>query len=147
MWQEHPSERLRYWQNFRQELDSKSLDQAVKDVEHLWSYAPFVTNYLNTDQIKFWPTTWELLYENYYCGLAKALGIVYTLYLTNHRPELEIHIYNDATTKEQYNLVFVEQGKYVLNYLHDQVVNNKHISKSLQLRRIITIAELGLEKF
>lgn len=147
MWQEHPSERLRYWQNFRKELDTKPLDQAVKDVEHLWSFAPFVNHYLTTDNIDIWPDPWELLYENYYCGLAKALGIVYTLYLTNHRPKLEIHIYNDASTKEQYNLVFVEQGKYVLNYLHDQVVNNKHISKSLQLRRIITIAELGLEKF
>ena len=147
MWQEHPSERLRYWQNFRLQLNTQSLEQAVQNVEHLWSYAPFVSHYLTTDHVDSWPSPWELLYENYYCGLAKALGIVYTLYLTDHRPHLEIHIYNDASTKEQYNLVFVEQGKYVLNYFHDQVLNNKHINKNLQLRRIITIDELKLDKF
>jgi len=147
MWQQHPSERLRYWQNFRQELNTKTLEDALIATQHLWSFAPFVAHYLTTDHIEKWPDPWELLYENYYCDLAKALGIVYTLYLTKHRPNLEINVYIDPSTKEHYNLVFVEQGKYILNYIHDEVVNKKHINKNLKLLKTIPSESLGLEKF
>lgn len=147
MWQVHPNERLRLWQEFRYELDQKTLNEAVSATQHLWSFAPYVKNYLTTDDVSIWPNPWELIYENYYCDLAKALGIVYTLYLTKHKPNLEICVYNDVSTKVQCNLVFVEQGKYVLNYLHDKVVNNKHISSNLILRRVITCSELNLDKF
>jgi hypothetical protein len=147
MWQQHPSERLRYWQKFRHDLDCKSLEEALNDTQHLWSFAPFVNNYLTTDHIENWPTPWELLYENYYCDLAKALGIVYTLWLTKHKPNLEINVYIDESTKEHYNLVFVEQGKYILNYIHDEVVNKKHINKNLKLIKTISSEQLGLDKF
>ena len=146
MWNQLPSERLRSWHNFRRDLDKQSLEQALQDVQHLWSYAPYVAHYLTTDQLASWPNPWELMYENYYCDLAKALGIVYTMYLTGHRPEMEIRIYSDPSTKEQYNLVFVEQGKYVLNLIHDEVVNKEQIDKHLQLIKTISIIDLGLNK-
>lgn len=146
MWNQLPSERLRSWHNFRKEVDKKSFDQALQDVQHLWSYAPYVAHYLTTDHISNWPNPWELMYENYYCDLAKAVGIVYTLYLTQHRPEMEIRIYNDPSTKEQYNLVFVDQGKYVLNLVHDEVVNKEQIDKHLKLIKTLSIIDLGLNK-
>jgi hypothetical protein len=146
MWNQLPSERLRSWHNFRKDLDKQSLEQALQDVQHLWSYAPYVAHYLTTDQLAAWPNPWELMYENYYCDLAKALGIVYTLYLTGHRPEMEIQVYSDPSTKEQYNLVFVEQGKYVLNLIHDEVVNKEHIDKHLKLIKTLSIIDLGLNK-
>jgi hypothetical protein len=147
MWNLHPCERLRYWQSFRNDLDQKSKSDAINDTHHLWSYAPYVAHYLTTDNIKVWPNPWELLYENYYCNLAKALGIVYTLYLTKHRSDMEIRIYLDPASMEQYNLVFIDQGKYVLNYIHDEVVNSTQIDRSLQLKKVIPSTELGLDKF
>ena len=147
MWTLLPSERLRYWQNFRNDLNQKALGEAVKDTQHLWSYAPFVSKYLTILEVDKWPDPWELIYENHYCDLAKALGIVYTLYLSDHRPELEIRIYNDPMVKEQYNLVYVDKGKYVLNYIHDEVVNNKQVSESLSLVNSIAINDLNLHQF
>jgi len=146
MWNQLPSERLRSWHNFRKDIDKASFEQALQDVQHLWSYAPYVAHYLTTDQLAHWPNPWELMYENYYCDLAKALGIVYTLYLTEHRPEMEIRVYNDPSTKEQYNLVFVEQGKYVLNLVHDEVVNKEQIDEHLKLIKTLSIIDLGLDK-
>lgn len=144
MWNLLPYERLRSWHEFRKSISKKSLEEAVKDVQHLWSYAPYQTHYLHVDEVHLWPGPWEFIYENYYCDVAKALGIVYTLYLTDHKPEMDIRVYNDPSTMEQYNLVFVEQGKYVLNYLHDEVVNKKHVNKDLKLKKIITSEQLGL---
>lgn len=146
MWNQLPSERLRFWHDFRKNISNKPLEEALKDAQHLWSYAPYVAHYLTTDHIENWPGPWELVYENYYCDLAKALGIVYTLYLSEHKPNLEIRVYNDTSTKEQYNLVFVDKGKYVLNCVHDEVVNKTHVDPALKLVRTISPKDLGLEE-
>ena len=146
MWNLLPHERLRSWQEFRNNLSDFSLSDACKQTEHLWSYAPYVQNYLHYDYVDEWPNPWELIYDNYYCGLAKALAIVYTLYLTSHKPEIEIRVYNNPSTMEQYNLVYVDKGKYVLNYIHDEVVNSTQVSKQLVLKRTISTEELKLEQ-
>ena len=146
MWNQLPSDRLRFWHDFRKKISEQEIEQALKETAHLWSYAPYVAHYLTTDHIEDWPGPWELVYENYYCDLAKALGIVYTLYLSSHKLEIEIRIYNDLSTKEQYNLVFIDKGKYVLNLVHDEVVNKTHVSKDLKLVKILSSGELGLEK-
>jgi hypothetical protein len=84
MWNLLPSERLRYWHDFRKKISKLEKDDAIKETHHLWCYAPYVTNYLTTDQIDTWPDPWELISDNYYCDLAKALAMSYTLYLTDH---------------------------------------------------------------
>ena len=123
MWNLLPSERLRCWQEFRKAIGQKTLADALQDTQHLWCYAPYVAHYLTTEHVEAWPGPWELIYENYYCDLAKALGIVYTLSLSDHKLDLEIRVYSNPSNKDQYNLVFVNQGKYVLNLVHDEVVN------------------------
>jgi hypothetical protein len=146
MWTYFPSERLRCWQNFRLSLNKVDLLSAMQETNHLWSFCPYQKYYLTVDQVDFWPDPWELLYENTYCDLARALGIVYTLYLTEHRPDLEIRVYNEPITKTQYNLVFIDKGKYVLNYEHDKIVNKKHVDPSLKLIKKITTADLKLDR-
>jgi hypothetical protein len=146
MWNLLPNERLRWWQNFRKEISALDFQECLDKVEHLWSFAPFVNHYLTTDDLTKWPDPWELIYENTYCNLAKALGIVYTVWLSDHKTDLEIRIYKDQNTKEIYNLVWIDKGKYVLNYQHDKVVNKKHIDKNLELIKVITTDQLDLEK-
>ena len=146
MWNLRSDQRLTEWKRFRESLSELDLESAIKATTHLWSYAPYVQNYLHFDYVDEWPDPWELLYDNYYCGLAKALAIVYTLYLSSHKPEIEIRVYNDPTTMEQYNLVYVDKGKYVLNYIHDEVVNSTQVSKQLVLKRTISTEELKLEQ-
>ena len=54
--------------------------------------------------------------------------------------------YNDKEANILYNLVWVDQGKYVLNLEHDSVVNKKHIQSSFRLQKKITITDLKLEQ-
>ena len=146
MWNELPSDRLRWWHNFRLELDKLSLPEAIEQCCHLWSYSPFQKYYLLIDEYSQWPGPWELIYDNVYCDLAKCLGIVYTLYITTHKPHLDIRQYNDSEANILYNLVFVERGKYVLNLEYDTILNKKHIETSFKLQKRITITDLKLDK-
>ena len=140
-----PYDRLRLWQDFRHRISNLTLDQAVTATEHLWSYAPYQKYYLTLDEVKNWPGPWELIFENYYCNLAICLGMLYTLYLSDHKPQLEIRVYIDPISMAQYNLLFVDQGKYVLNMEHDTVVNKTQVDSRLKLKRTISIVDLGLE--
>lgn len=146
MWTLFPHERLRSWQNFRLSLNKLSKEEAIQACNHLWAFCPYQKYYLTTDQVKFWPNPWELLHENVYCDLARALGIVYTLYLTDHPFDLEIRVYYDPSTNTQYNLVFIDKGKYVANYQHDVIVNKRQLEQTLRLKYKITIQELNLDK-
>lgn len=146
MWNLLPSERLRYWHDFRKKISEQSKEDAINETHHLWCYAPFVSHYLTTDHIENWPNPWELINDNYYCDLAKALGMMYTLYLTDHVIESNIKIYKDKNTNDNYNLVFVDGGKYVLNYLHDEIINKKQINENLKLITSITTQDLQLQK-
>jgi hypothetical protein len=146
MWNLTPSERLRYWHDFRKKISEQSKEDAIKETHHLWCYAPFVSHYLTTDQIATWPNPWELVNDNYYCDLAKSLGMVYTLYLTSHAIESTIEIYRDEISKDNYNLVYIDGGKYVLNYLHDEVINKKQIQSGLRHIKSITTTDLSLHK-
>ena len=71
---------------------------------------------------------------------------MYTIQLSEHEFELDIRVYKDPSTMEPYNLVFVDNGKYVLNYIHDEVVNKEQIDKDLKLVKIISSEQLGLNK-
>ena len=147
MWTLTPSERLRSWHDFRKEINDLDLISAIQKTNHLWCYAPFVNHYLTTDQIAEWPGPWELLYENYYCDLAKALGMLYTLYLSDHKDalDMEIRIYINPDTKQIYNLVWINRGKYVLNLEYDEVVNKHYIDQRLKLKETISIEQLKLQ--
>lgn len=140
-----PYERLRAWHDFRQRLSQLSLEQAIKESNHLWAYCPFVNHYLTIDEIEKWPGPWELIYENYYCDLARALGIVYTLYLSDHKPNIQLKIFSDAN-KNMLNLVYVDDGKYVCNMEFDQVVNKTLVDSDLRLVKTITPSELKLDQ-
>jgi hypothetical protein len=144
-----PTERLQFWKSFRIDISKLDLDAAIQKTNHLWSYSPFLKYYLSTDNVANWPDPWELIYENEYCDLARALGIVYTLYLTDHREyfenNIEIRIYRNMASGEVFNTVFIGSGKYVLNMIHDEVVNNEHIDASLRLVRTISFDELNLK--
>lgn len=146
MWNLTPSDRLRYWHDFRKKISELPKEDAIKETHHLWCYAPFVSHYLTTDHIEKWPNPWELVNDNYYCDLAKALGMMYTLYLCNHEIESTIQIYRDENSKDNYNLVYIDGGKYVLNYVHDEVINKKQIRSDLKRVKTINTTDLSLHK-
>lgn len=148
-WNLRVNERLTCWKNFRYELGLLPLGEAVTKLNNLWSTAPYVTYYLAPDQPNTWPDPWTLITENYYCDLAKALGSMYTIYFTSHKNvNLEIHIYHDCETNERSNVLYIDNGNYIINYWPFEIVNTIHIAeKKLKLLYRYTSNDLALEKY
>lgn len=141
--------RLAYWKNFRNQLNTMPFVQALEVTQQLWQSCPFTPFYLTVDDPDSWPNPWDLVTENYYCDLAKCLGIVYTLHLSDHGNNLdpEIRVYNDLATKYQYHIAYFAGGKYVLNLIEDEIVNKQQINQQLKLKYRYTAANLKLEQY
>ena len=146
MWKLETSERIARWRDFRQSLDDLSLADAIQSVAEFWQSCPHHAYYLDPHDHESWPTAWELISENYYCDLAKALGMLYTIQLTQHGKDLEpeIHIYNDPETGYVYNLSVFAKGKYVVNFIDNTVVNIESINKKLKLKTLYRDKQLKL---
>jgi hypothetical protein len=148
MWNLRPSERLHEWKEFRDTISTSDLENAVRETGHLWSYAPYVTHYLDPIDTANWPDPWALLHENYYDDLAKSLGMLYTLYLCRHfnnqLTDLEIRIYKNPTNQDVYNVVWINDGLYILNFEFDTVVNKTQLEENLILMNQISLQDLQL---
>jgi len=148
-WNLRVSDRLNQWKDFRHQLSDLPLDKAVIELNNMWSTAPYVTYYLAPDAPNTWPDPWTLLAENYYCELAKSLGMLYTIYFTSHKNvPLEIRVYYDYKEKIRYNVAWIDSGKYILNYWPYEIVNTKLVEeKQLQLIYQYSSKDLQLEKY
>jgi hypothetical protein len=127
-------ERLARWRDFRKSLNALPFESALQSLVDFWSRCPFSPYYLDPAHPENWPDPWTLIEENYYCDLAKALGMLYTIKFTDHSPEVEIRVYYDPETKYNYNLVWISNGKYVLNLIEGEIVNKTHVEKNLKLK-------------
>lgn len=142
-------DRMHRWKQFRSQLNELPLGEALQSTLDLWHSCPFIPFYLEADNPGNWPNPWELIEENYYCDLAKVLGIVYTLYLTEHKNFLdpEIRVYYDSKNRTYYHIAWFAQGKYVLNLVEGEIVNKEQINKELKLKHRYTAADLKLEQY
>jgi hypothetical protein len=149
MWKLKTDDRVGRWRDFRKSLDLLTLDQAIKEVAEFWHDCPYNPYYLDPKDPLTWPDPWQLISENYYCDLAKTLGIVYTICFTRHGQKLnaEIQVYNDPVTKYTYNLAFLAKGKYVLNFRDDEIVNIELLNKNLVLQYRYTEEDLKLKEY
>jgi hypothetical protein len=130
-------------------VDTLPIEDAIAQVAKFWQSCPFVPYYLDSDCPELWLNPWDLILENYYCDLAKALGMLYTIYFTAHSKEtdIELRVYIDPVTKYEYNLVVVDKGKYVLNFHNGDVVNIESINNNLVLKHCYSSMDLKLEEF
>ena len=69
-----------------------------------------------------WPDPWELLSENTYCEVARALGMCYTLMLIGVK-DIELVLATNETA-EDVVLVLVDNAKYIMNYWPNTVISN-----------------------
>ena len=141
------SERISRWREFRKLLDTMTFDQALEAVVEFWRLCPFSPYYLDPDHPEEWPDPWTLVEENWYCDLAKSVAMLYTIKFTKHAPEATVRVYLDPATGYSYNLVWIDQGKYVINYWHDEVVNNTQLDEELTLKYRYTAADLNLHTY
>lgn len=148
-WNLRVNDRLAEWKDFRHELDRLPIETAVVELNNMWSTAPFVNYNLDPSDPNTWPDPWTLLAENYWCDVAKALGIIYTIYFTHHRnTPMELRVYYDYKDKQRYTVAWLAEGKYILNYWPYEIVNTKQVEeKQLHLLYQYSSTDLALEKY
>ena len=106
----------------RTSVTSLPIEQQCITIDKWWQDAPLVTHHLHPHDIDNWPDPWELLSENTYCEVARALGMCYTLYLIGVN-DIELVLARNNTA-EDVVLVLVDNAKYILNYWPNTVISN-----------------------
>ena len=119
MWHKTFSDRLDSWLTLRRQCETLDTDSAVIAINSWWFDAPWTPYHLHWDDRANWPDPWQLLDDNLYCGLARGLGILYTITILD-RPDLQDAVLVEVDSD---NLVLVNQEKYILNWDRDTVVN------------------------
>ena len=126
MWAKTFAGRLESWYSMRQQCRALSVESTLITINSWWFSTPWQPYYLHWDDQPAWPDPWQLLNDNVYCDLARALGILYTISLLD-RADL-----TDATlvlSQDGHNLVMVDKSKYILNWNPDTVVNTSQAIK------------------
>ncbi len=121
MWPDRYEDRLSQWHQLRQDNQTNDLETALHAVNDWWQQAPVVNHYLHWDDMDTWPDPWDLLADNHFCSLAKALGIVYTLHMISRPDITAVELAANASSDD--NLVLVNEGKYILNWAPRHLLN------------------------
>lgn len=120
MWPHQFADRLSSWNQLREQAQILSLEDALTTINQWWFQTPWKSYYLHWDDQPMWPDPWQLLSDNVYCDLARALGIVYTISLLDRADMAPADL---ILTEDGYNLVQVAKEKYILNWEPDSIVN------------------------
>jgi len=133
VWPDRYDDRLSQWYQLRQDNQNNDLETALLAVNDWWQRAPVVNHYLHWDDLETWPDPWDLLADNHYCNLAKALGIVYTLHMIGRSDITTMAIADNGDSVD--NLVLVNEGKYILNWAPGELLNIT--SKQVSIKRSV----------
>ena len=138
MWPTTFEQRLHSWHHLRQSAANISALDCLTAINQWWYQTPWQAYYLHWQDQATWPDPWQLLADNVYCDLARALGIMYTIVLLD-RSDIQ-----DAQIAEidQGNLVLVHNQKYILNWERYVVVNTNLESKTFRNQ----LAQVDLKK-
>lgn len=126
------TERLTKWKEFRTELETS--ESPLEKVAELWSKAPFVSPFLNPQNITEWPDPWHLVLDNRYDQLAIVLGMLYTVKLSQRfiDAHCEIHTSIDSN-KNELDFFLVIDKKYALNYDYGTVTDYSSIKNQTNI--------------
>jgi hypothetical protein len=127
--------RLSDWYDLRVHLEDSSLEEKCISIDKWWQKAPLVNHHLHILDSENWPDPWQLLVENTYDEVARALGICYTLLLLDVE-NVEMAEATDGMGNDIV-VVLVDNAKYVLNYFPDTVLSNK--LSDFNIKRKVTL--------
>jgi hypothetical protein len=120
IWSTTFANRLENWNLLRDQCQNLPIQTALEKINLWWFRAPWRPYYLHWDDQETWPDPWQLLSDNVYCDLARALGILYTISLLDRADMVDAKL---VLTEDGSNLVQVAKEKYILNWSPDNVVN------------------------
>jgi len=130
MWPLDFAQRLNAWNQLRSQAEHLPIDQALLEINRWWFRAPWTPYHLHWDDRDDWPDPWQLLDDNTYCSLARALGIMYTIALLDRKDMPDARLIEFDSD----NLVLVGNRKYILNWDPAEIVNiNPGTEKSSKL--------------
>jgi len=126
-------DRLTAWKQFRESLETS--ETPLEDTALLWSKAPFVSNRLGLNP-STWPDAWQLIIDGEFDSLGLALGILYTLQLTQRfkNNQFEIHMCQYKKNKEFVLVV----NNMVLNWAPRVVVPFAELPDNVGFTRVWT---------
>lgn len=134
-----PKQAIQMWRNFRAQLtEDKTDEDHLNMVSAFWAKAPLVVPYLNWDDTTTWPDPWELISERKFDPSSVALGMEYTLHLsddgrwTPDRLQLVLATSNDRTSQ---NLMLIVDGQYVLNLYYNGVALLEEAAKDFVIQQ------------
>jgi hypothetical protein len=133
--------RLRSWYELRAQIEGTLIQNKCVEIDEYWQKAPLVNHHLHILDSISWPGPWDLLVENTYCTVARALGMCYTLLLTGVN-DIELVEATDING-EDVVLVLVDDAKYILNYWPNTVLSNT--LNDFTITRSIDISHLQLK--
>jgi hypothetical protein len=130
--------RLREWKNLRIISRGKPLQDLCVDIDRWWQQVPLVNHHLHPQDTENWPDPWTILSDNIYCTLTRAIGICYTLLMSDI---IDVHLVQAVDQQcEEHNLVIVGGAKYILNYYPNSVLstnlNEFKVKANLPLNRL-----------
>lgn len=128
MFDRHGTDRIAAWKEFRDNLETS--DHPLEEVAELWSHAPFVSSYLDPKNPANWPDPWHLILDLRLDDLAIALGMLYTIKLTQRfmNTKCEIHMSMLPNNNEPSYMLIVDDT-HVLNLEYKDVVSIDKIKK------------------
>ena len=130
--------RLRSWYELRSQIEDTLIQNKCVEIDEYWQRAPLVNHHLHILDVSSWPGPWDLLVENTYCTVARALGMCYTLLLVD---ETDIEMVEATDNNgEDVVLVLVDHAKYICNYWPDTVLSNT--LNDFTIKRHVDISEL-----
>lgn len=127
--------RLREWKSLRLIIRGVPLESACVAVDKWWQAAPIINYHLHWADTENWPDPWIILSENIYCTLTRAIGMCYTLLMSDIS---DVNLVQAIDLQgEDHNLVIVGHAKYILNFWPDSVLstnlNDFTIKRNLSL--------------
>jgi hypothetical protein len=120
-------DRLSEWKKFRDKIETSQ--SPFVDVAEFWATAPFVSRYLDPSIPQSWPDPWKLIIDGKFDNLAIALGMLYTLQLTDRFKDSNFKIceFNDNNEKRYFLMV---DNNSILNYEYRLVRYQKDLVDS-----------------
>jgi len=136
MWASTFAGRLESWYSMRQQCHDLSVESALLAINSWWFATPWQPYYLDWLDLATSPDPWQLLSDNVYCDLARALGILYTISLLDRADLTHAAL---VLSQDGHNLVVVDKSKYILNWSPDTVVNT---SQTIEIHRQLSQSQI-----
>ena len=123
-WLGSPESRILSIRKFRKYIDGLSFEDAVKITQQNWESGPRVNKlHFNITDIDDWPTPWDLFSQQTFCKNSQALGVFYTLIMSDHakKHDIKLAILND-----------VIQGECVANIFDNKYPSDWSVSNMIR---------------